>query len=156
MRRLKGPRAGQVTLFGVFGVKPDFDRVALGRRALGKGRALRDAELPGHEVPARNGFGHGMLDLEPGVHLEEEHGAVRHQKLHRARALIGHGLCRGYGSGFQLGSHRVAQVWSGSLLQHLLVSPLGRAIPIVEGEGCAVLVRKDLNFHVPSSGEPAF
>ena len=33
--------------------------------------AGRDPELVGHEVGAGDHFGHGVLDLEAGVHLEE-------------------------------------------------------------------------------------
>ena len=89
-----GP-GGAVVLGGVLGVEPDLDGVAaraqvvLGERELG---ALGDAELEGDQVDAPDLLGDRVLDLQPGVHLEEEEplvGAVAvEQELDGARADV--------------------------------------------------------------------
>ena len=62
MRRILGVQPG---LDGVTGVL----EVGLAeRQALASG----DGDLQRDEVDARDRLGHRMLDLEPGVHLEEE------------------------------------------------------------------------------------
>jgi hypothetical protein len=35
--------------------------------------AERNAQLPFHQINAGDQFGHGMLDLQPCVHFDEEH-----------------------------------------------------------------------------------
>ncbi len=60
---------------GVLGVDPGLDGVALRTHVvLGQPEAapLRDPELKGHEVEPGDGLGDRVLDLQPGVHLEEE------------------------------------------------------------------------------------
>ena len=52
--------------------------------------ALRDADLLAHQVDAADHLGHRMLDLEPGVHLDEVEFAVLVEELDRAGAAIAH------------------------------------------------------------------
>ena len=80
-----GTRA--VVARGVLGVEPDLDRVAarvevvLDERQLG---ALGDRELQRHEVDAPHLLGDRVLDLQAGVHLEEEEPpVVVEEELHR-------------------------------------------------------------------------
>ena len=76
---IDAPGLRQEAGIGVLGIEADFDGVArelhllLGERQLLAGR---DLELPGDEVQAGDRLGHGMLDLQPRVHLEEVEGAV--------------------------------------------------------------------------------
>ena len=42
----------------------------------GRGLALGDVELEGDQVDAGDALGDGVLDLQPGVHLQEEEAAV--------------------------------------------------------------------------------
>ncbi len=71
-------------------VQPD---IGLGcdARRLGQGLALFDQDLGLDDVDPRHHFGHGVFDLDAGVHLDEVEGPrVRiHQELDRARAFIG-------------------------------------------------------------------
>jgi hypothetical protein len=91
-----------------------------------------------------------MLDLQTGVHFEEEDIlslGIDHE-LHRADRIVsdaGRELQR-------MAVKRVAgllgQVRRGSLLEELLIVALNRAIPLEEMHEIAVLVAKDLNLDV--------
>ena len=49
----------------------------------------RDAQLLGDQIDAGHGLGHRVLDLQPGVHLQEHEGAVvSEQELGRAGADV--------------------------------------------------------------------
>ena len=64
-------RRGEVAL-RVLGVEAGLDRVAVGRRRVAlEATAGRDVELQLDEVESGRQLGDRMLDLEPGVHLEE-------------------------------------------------------------------------------------
>ena len=54
------------------------------------GSPVGDADLLAHQVEAGDHLGHRMLDLQPGVHLDEVELAVLPQELDRARAAIAH------------------------------------------------------------------
>ena len=62
--------------------------------------AARDPDLPLHEIHAGHHLGDRMLDLQPGVHLEEVEAAVLvEEELDRARVGVA-GRCRDGGCGF--------------------------------------------------------
>ena len=62
---------------GVLAVDPELERVPVRRRVVVvEHAALGDAELLAHQVDAGDLLGHRMLDLQPGVHLEERDRAV--------------------------------------------------------------------------------
>ena len=52
------------------------------------GAARRDADLLAHDVDAGDGLGHRMLDLQPGVHLDEIEVAVLIEEFDGAGAEI--------------------------------------------------------------------
>ena len=56
----------------------------------GQALAAGDADLLAHEVDAGDHLGHRMLDLEPGVHLDEVEFAILVEELDRAGAAIAH------------------------------------------------------------------
>ena len=65
-------------LGGVLGVEPDLDRMTLrGGRFGGQPTAVGDVQLQRDQVEAGGLLGDRVLDLQPGVHLEEEEVAVR-------------------------------------------------------------------------------
>ena len=81
-------RRGHEAVVRIFGVDPRFDRMPDRReRALGSsvsGSPRGDADLPLHEVDTGHELRHGMLDLQPRVHLEEvERAVLVEQKLDR-------------------------------------------------------------------------
>ena len=54
--------------------------------------AARDPDLPADQVEAGDHLGHRMLDLQPGVHLEEVERALGvEQELHRCPAVVADG-----------------------------------------------------------------
>ncbi len=81
----------------ILGVQPCLDRVPGGlRRAAGRQRpASRDGQLERHQVQTRRALGDRVLNLEPGVHLEEVEPAVRiGQELDGASVAVTDGFDR--------------------------------------------------------------
>ena len=78
---------------GVLGIDACLDGVPVGSEVLlGQRQWLpqRHPQLPVDQVESGDQLGDGMLDLEPGVHLQEGHGprGLVDEELHRARADI--------------------------------------------------------------------
>ncbi len=98
-------------------------------------------------------LGHRMLDLEPGVHLEEVEalagriGAADDQ-LDRARAVIADRA----GERDRLLAHRLAHLGRDEgrrrFLDHLLVAALDRAFALAEIDDVAVLIAEHLDLDV--------
>jgi len=115
----------------VLGVDAELDRMALDDGVVVAELLARgDAEHLAHQVDTGDLLRHRVLDLEPGVHLEEGDRAVlADEELTGARPdvrrLLEDGL-RGVVQRLHLG---VGQVRRGSLLDELLVSALQRAVP---------------------------
>ena len=96
-----------------------------------------------------------MLDLQPGVHLEERRGAgvAVDQELHGARAAVADGRREPPGGRVQLGAHGVGQVGGGRLLEQLLVAALHGAVAVAEDGDGAVVVGEDLHLDVARAGD---
>ena len=117
-------RGGQV-FRRVLGGHAELEGVAARLRGSGEWQALRDPNLLAHQVDARNFLGHGVLNLQTRVDLEEPDVAVRlEQELHRAHAHVA--------DVFEQRARRVderlvrafGQERCGSLFDQLLVSTL--------------------------------
>ena len=129
----------------------------------GDGRRLRiepatggDVELGGDEVEAGGALGDRMLDLQPGVHLQEvEPAAVVGQEFDGAGPGVVDRLRCGAGGLEQPGPHAVDLLDERRrrLLDHLLVSPLDRALAFADRPYGAVRVGKELHLDVPSGRE---
>ena len=107
--------------------------------------AVGDADLLLDQIDAGHFLGHGMLDLNSRVHLDEviiPFGID--EKLDRARVLIFGGL-GGLDRGF---AHFFAQIGGekrrGRLLDEFLVAALDRAIAFAQVEHLAVGIGEDL------------
>ena len=126
------------------GVAVELDLILLQRQRLAEG----DAQLPFDEVDAGDQLGHGMLDLEARVHLDEEHVLAVGDELdgagadivHRARRLSRGGADRLALGGIERRRRR--------LLDHLLVPALQRAFALEQRQQIAVAVADDLHFDV--------
>ena len=71
------PGAAREALIGVLGVEAGLDRVAdLDRRFADQGLAVGDEQLQLDQVEPGGGLGDRVLDLQPGVHLQEGEGLV--------------------------------------------------------------------------------
>src|SRR6185437_6423459 len=65
----------QKVALGILGADAAFDRMAAPRRRpryVAEAEAGDDLQLQAHEIEAGYLLGHRMLDLKPGVHLQEE------------------------------------------------------------------------------------
>ena len=168
-----GPRRNAAVDAHVGGRRPQFDLSGIGAEALigtlrsetGLNRVTTtadvvlferqlfagcDPQLPLHDIEASDFLRHRMLDLQTGVHFEEEDvlGLGINHELHRADRIIsdaGRELQR-------VAVKRVAglfgQVRRGSFLKQFLIVALNRAISLEEMHEIAVLVAKDLNLDV--------
>ena len=106
-KMLRSSRCREKPGGGIFSVKPSFYGPAIdGQFVLRQGQSLArgNAELPLHEILARDSFGDRMLDLQPGVHLHEP-DPIGPQPLARirnefdgARPHIIHRCCGSHGS----------------------------------------------------------
>jgi len=108
-----------------------------------------DAQLPLHEVDVRDHLGHGMLDLQARVHLDEmETGCIR-DEFDRPGADIARGL-RGRA---RRSRHRGAPFGRDGgrkrLLHHLLMSTLKRAFALEQRHHVALAVAEHLHFDMP-------
>ena len=112
------------------------------RRELGQRGQLagREAHHPFDEVDPRDLFGDAVLDLDARVHLEEgvhvapasvRRGGVEHE-LDGARRAIARAASEPDRRLGQAGARRVRQPRRGRLLDHLLVTPLQRAVALAE------------------------
>ena len=93
-----------------------------------------------------------MLDLEPGVHLQEEEalalGVV--EELDGAGADVPDRLGGPARGGVHRGDDLGVDVGRGRLLDDLLVATLDRAVALAEDEHAAVPVADDLDLDVPA------
>ena len=92
--------------------------------------AGRDADLPLDEVDAGDHLGDRVLDLQAGVHLEEEELAVLVDELDRAGVVVADGLGRLHRGLAHRLLDAVGQARRRRLLDQLLVTALRRAVRV--------------------------
>ena len=150
LQHTTGP--GQEAGVGVLGVQANLDRVAAQHEvalADAERRSGGDLELAARDVDRGHGLGDRMLDLDPRVHLEEGVAAVGlEQELGGAGADVSDLGRKAQGGGAQLGAQLLADPGGGRLLEHLLVTPLDRAVALSQMHGPAVRVGDDLDLDV--------
>src|SRR5690606_4305541 len=135
----------------VLGVDPHLDGVAFEGDVFlreGQRQARSDADLFAHQIDAGDHFGDRVLDLQAGVHLDEEELAVLPQELDGAGAQVADG-----GDGLvdrftDLLAPLGRQGGRGGLFQHLLVTALQRAVAFAQVDDVAVAVGDDLDLDV--------
>ena len=90
-----------------------------------------------------------MLDLDSGVHLQEEVLALaREQALDRARGAVADGAGRVHGDARRSGPELVVDRRRGRFLDELLVAALDRALALAEVDDGAVRVGEHLHLDV--------
>ena len=140
---------------GVLGGDPALQRRAaqpdgvLAQAEVLEGLAGRDAHLRLHQVDVGDLLGHGVLDLDARVHLDEDVVALGvEQELHRARVAVADLL----GEAHRVGAHPLAdlrvEVGSRRDLDDLLVATLHRAVALEEVDHVALAVGEDLHLDV--------
>jgi hypothetical protein len=94
-----------------------------------------------------------VLDLQPRVHLEERCLLPQRvvDELDGARAAVTDRRAQGPRRALQLLPQRVGQVGRRRLLQHLLVPPLQRAVPVAQANHAAGPVAEHLDLDVPGA-----
>ena len=122
----------------------------------GQRAALRDLKLQPHQVDPGHAFGHGMLDLDAGVHLQEiEAAVVVEQELDRARADIADRRGRLDGGRAHLrakfGRHRRRR----RFLDQLLMAALDRAVALAQMDDCPLLVAEHLDLDMARAEQRA-
>ena len=153
----------QEVLARVLGTDADFDGVP-GLRQLRLRPRQRlsggHAQLRPHQIDAGHRFGDWMLDLEPGVDLEEvELGAVTgavHQELHGAGVVIAGGLGERHGGRAHALPQRRGDGRRGRLLEHFLMAPLDRALALEQVHDGPVSIAKDLELDVTRASDQPF
>ncbi len=125
-------------------------QLVLGDRQLLAGRdpdALLDDVDPGHHL------GHAVLDLDAGVHLQEEVLAVLEQALDRAGAGVADGRGGVGGDLADLGPQLRVDGRRRCLLDQLLMAALQRAVTLAEVDHVAVGVGHHLDLDVARVGQ---
>ena len=118
--------------------------------------AVGDGQLQRDEVDAVDELGHGMLDLEPGVHLEEvELAVLAEQELDRAGAAVAATERGRHGHVAEPRAQLRVDGDRGRLLDQLLAAALDRALALAEGAHVAVRVGHDLHLDMPRGRDVA-
>ena len=118
---------------------------------LGRQRsAFGHLQLQPHEIQAGHHLGHRMLDLKPGVHLQEVEAVLAvHHELHRADADV---VDRSAGRDRRR-TEALAQVGVDdgrrALLDQLLIAALHRTVPLAQIDDLAKCISDDLHLDVP-------
>ncbi len=121
----------------------------LGQAQVGQGRATGDPQLRRDQVDAGDLLGHGVLDLDARVHLHEGVRPVGgDQELHRAGVDVAHVPGERQRVRAQPVTHGSVEQGSGRDLDDLLVTPLHRAVPLVEVDDLARGVAEYLHLDV--------
>ena len=121
-------------------------------------RSRRDEDLRTHEVDAGDLFGHGVLDLNARVHLDEEPfvAVVVVEEFDRARVVVTDAPGDFDRRVAEIGADFVRQIDRRSHLDHLLVAALHRAVAFVQVKNAAVRIAEDLHLNVLGSRDIFF
>ena len=115
----------------------DLDEV-LGQAQVGEGLSRRDAHLRRDQVDVGDLLGDRVLDLDAGVHLDEDVAAVlAEQELDRAGVHVPDVAGEADGICAHAVPQRRVEVGCGSQLDDLLVAALHRAVALVEVDDLA-------------------
>ena len=154
-----GAGRGQETAAGVLAVDPEFDGVAAdgAGSSIAQRLAVGDAEHLAHQVDAGDLLGDRVLDLQPGVDLEEGNGAVLADEEFAGAGADVAGLFAGspWTPRGARSSCCVGQERRRCLLDQFLVAALQRAVPGGDDDDVAVGVGQALGLHVPGPVEVA-
>ncbi len=141
---------------GILGAQARLDGVAVDAQVALRERqrlARRDTQLPFDEVEPGDRFGHGVLDLQPRVHLHEVEAQVAvagrlGDELDRAGADVAHRLGRGDRGLAHLAPALLAHARRGRFFEHLLVPSLHRAVALEQVDAMALRVAEHLDLDV--------
>src|SRR5436309_5025218 len=144
------PRSREEVPPRVLGIDPAFDRVAV-RADLQtrEGATQRDLDLQGDHVEPRHHLGDGVLDLDPGVHLEEVEGAVFvEDAFHRSGVEVAGFLREGDRRLGEPLAKPFVELRRRRLLDQLLVASLDGAVALAQEHDLALRIGDDLRLDV--------
>ena len=110
--------------------------------------ALGDADLRGDQIEAGHRLGHGVLDLDPRVELEEEELAPGDNELGGAGAAVVDRVRESERRLAELRPKLRIDDRRRGLLEHLLVPALDRAFPLRKRDSVTVAVPEELHLDV--------
>lgn len=111
--------------------------------------AVRDVNLQMHQIEPGNEFGHRVLDLKAGIHLEKiKILLLIDEKLDGSGIRISGGLPDSNRDLAHPAAHIGIDNWRRRLFDHLLMPPLQRALALSQIYSVSVLVGRDLHFDV--------
>ena len=146
------PDRGQEVAERIFGIDPRFHRPSGQRDVLLLQRQLLAGGDPDHlldQVDAGDQFGHGMLDLQPRIHLQEVEALVLAcDEFDRAGGVVIHGFRQRDRLFAHLAAGGLVQQRRRRFLDHLLIAALDRTFALAEIDDVAVLVAQHLDFDV--------
>ena len=146
------PDRGQEVAERIFGIDPRLHRPSGQRDVLLRQRKLLAGRDPDHlldQIDAGDQFGHGMLDLQPRVHLEEVEALVlAGDEFDRAGGIVVHGFRQRDRLLAHLAAGGLVEQRRRRLLDHLLIAALDRTFALAEIDHVAMLVAEHLDFDV--------
>ena len=136
----------------IFGVDTTLDRVSHEDQVfLPKADRFprRDADLCRNQIRDGHLLGHGMLYLDPRIHLHEvELAGLIEQKFDRPRVAVANPATGVDGDASHLLPKLITDRWGRGLFDQLLVATLNRALPFTKVNHVAVEIAQDLDFDV--------
>ena len=144
---------GQEIALGILGADAAFDRVAaLGdwlRADCARPRPAAISSCSAHEIEAGDHLGDGMLDLQAGVHLEEEEAPVgAENEFDRAGVAVARRRREPHRGGADVVAQRRRQARRRRFLDDLLEAALHRAFALEQMDRIALAVADDLHLDV--------
>ena len=144
------PLAGSSVVIRHCSAAPRRVIAVLGQPEVGQRLAGRDPHLGLHEVDVGDLLGHGVLDLDARVHLDEDVVAGRvEQELDGAGVAVADLGGEADGVGAHALADRRVEVRGRRDLDDLLVAALHRAVPLEQVDDVAGAVGEDLHLDVP-------
>ena len=142
------------------GMTPDLHVGLTGQSDLGvlQCKPLGDQNLMVNQIDTGHLLRHRVLDLDPGVDLDEIE-LVRiliQQEFHRSRVVVPDGPAQSHRRIADLPSQVRRQIEGWRHLHYLLMPPLKGAIPLMEMDEIALPVAQDLHLQMPGPGDESF
>ena len=113
-----------------------------------QGFTRRHAELPFNEIGPSDELGHGMLHLQPCIHLHEEELVVLHEKLNGSRAYISDSGSEGHRRLSERLAVGLTQTRCRRFLDDLLMTSLCGTVPFEQMNAMTVVVGEHLDLDV--------
>src|SRR5581483_12499442 len=113
----------------------------------------RRAQLCSDDVDSGHALGDRVLNLDAGVHLEEEKVLLLDviEEFNGPDIVVGEGLTQGHGGLVNLLADVIAHADGGSFFDEFLVAALDRAVPLTEVGEVSVTVADELDFDVAAA-----